>query len=473
MRAGGWYAIGGLLAPPGRPPGLEFERHKMENIFMIKKILIANRGEIAVRIIRACRELGINTVAVYSTADKGSLHVQLADESVCIGPPPSSQSYLVIQNLLYSALKTGCEAVHPGVGFLSENAEFARALNSEGLIFIGPSAETMELLGDKVRARQTAKKFGLPVTPGTEKTVSGIEEARACVVELGFPVIIKAAAGGGGKGMRIVRSEDELEENLRLASSEAEANFADGRVFIERYVEEPRHVELQLLSDGNGNVAVLGERDCSVQRRHQKLIEESPSPAVHPEMRSAMKKGAVAMFHKLKYRGAGTIEFLVEKNKFYFMEVNTRVQVEHPVSEFVSNTDIIREQILACTAGRMDINPRKVRLSGSAIECRINALMPGRVTALNIPGGPGVRFDTFLTEGAHAPPFYDSLVGKLIVYSPTRENSLVKMSCALKELKIEGIKTNIEEQSLIINHPVFQSGNFSTSFYEEYFEQKN
>jgi len=437
---------------------------------MIKKMLIANRGEIAVRIIRTCREMGIKTVAVYSAADRGSLHTRLADEAVCIGPAAAAQSYLVINNLLYPALKTGCEAVHPGVGFLSENAGFARALAGEGLIFIGPDAGTLELLGDKVKARRTAKGFGLPVTPGTENAVSGLEEAKAAVAALGgLPVIIKAAAGGGGKGMRIVRDESELEENLRLAGAEAEANFADGRVFIERYVEEPRHVELQLLSDGSGNVAVLGERDCSVQRRHQKLIEESPSPAVSAGMRDAMTEGAVAMFRELKYKGAGTIEFLVEKDSFYFMEVNARVQVEHPVSEFVSGIDIIREQILACAGGKTDIAPDGPRLAGSAIECRINALSPGRVTALNVPGGPGVRFDTYLCAGASVPPYYDALVAKLIVHSPSRENSLARMSRALTELKIEGIKTNIEEQRRIINHPVFRSGDFSTAFCEKHF----
>jgi acetyl-CoA carboxylase biotin carboxylase subunit len=434
---------------------------------MIKKLLIANRGEIAVRIIRACKEMGIETVAVYSTADKDNLHVKMADYSVCIGPPPSSESYLIKENLIQAALKTGCEAIHPGVGFLSENAGFARSVVDAGIIFIGPDPDVIALLGDKVKARETAKRFGLPITPGTENAVSGAEEAKKALSMLGVPVIIKAAAGGGGKGMRIVRNKNEITENLELAIREAEANFADGRVFIERYVENPRHVELQIIADGKGNVAVLGERDCSVQRNHQKLIEESPSPAVSEQMRKVMKDGAVGMFRELKYRGAGTIEFLVEKNNFYFMEVNARVQVEHPVSEFVSNTDIIREQILACTNGKMNISADKIVISGAAIECRINALSPGNISSLHVPGGPGVRFDSFLYNGCFVPPYYDSMVAKLIVHSDTRDMAIARMNRALNELNIEGIKTNRDEQIKIINHPVFKSGNFGTSFYED------
>jgi acetyl-CoA carboxylase biotin carboxylase subunit len=432
----------------------------------VKRLLIANRGEIAVRIIRSCREMGIETVAVYSTADKDSLHVRLADQSVCIGPPPAAQSYLVRDNLLMAARHSGADAIHPGVGFLSENAAFARLVRDKGFVFIGPDPDVIELLGDKVQARDTARRFGLPVTPGTEEAVSDPAAAVAEAERIGFPVIIKAAAGGGGKGMRIVRKSEDLAENLAIAGREAEANFADGRVFIERYLENPRHVELQLVADGNGAVAVLGERDCTVQRNHQKLIEESPSPAVDDGMRHRMSEGAAAMFRELRYCGAGTVEFLVEENNFYFMEVNARVQVEHPVSEFVTNTDIIRQQILACAGGRMEIDPVAVRIDGWAVECRINALSPGVVTRLDAPGGPGTRFDSFLYTGCKFPPYYDSMAAKLIVHAPTRNRALDRMDRALGELVIEGITTNRDEQRRIINEPVFRSGVFGTSYYE-------
>jgi acetyl-CoA carboxylase biotin carboxylase subunit len=435
--------------------------------------LIANRGEIAVRIIRACRELGIGTAAVYSTADRDSLHVKLADRAICIGPPPSSQSYLVKSNLVMAAFHAGCEAIHPGVGFLSENAEFARLVRDRGFIFIGPDPEVIELLGDKVRARETAGRFGLPVTPGTEEAVSDPALALDGARRIGFPVIIKAAAGGGGRGMRIVRGEAELGESLAIAGREAESNFADGRVFIERYLENPRHVELQIIADGEGRVAVLGERDCTVQRNHQKLVEESPSPAVNGEMRRLMSEGAVKMFRELKYRGAGTIEFLVQGDKFYFMEVNARVQVEHPVSEFTSGVDIIRQQILACTGGRMETDPGAVRTGGWALECRINALSPGRVTRLDAPGGPGTRFDSFLYTGCAVPPYYDSLVAKLVVHAPDRGQALARMDRALSELNIEGIKTNRDEQRRIINDGIFRGGDFGTSFYEIFSARQN
>jgi acetyl-CoA carboxylase biotin carboxylase subunit len=411
--------------------------------------------------------MGIETVAVYSTADRDGLHARLADRAVCIGPPPSAKSYLSGNNLVMAALHTGCEAVHPGVGFLSENAAFARLVNNSGLVFIGPSPENLELLGDKVAARATARKYGLPVTPGTGAVGTGAaetEEAVESAKKLGFPVIVKAASGGGGKGMRIVRNAAELRENIAVASREAEAHFADGTVFIEKYLENPRHVELQILSDG-GNVAVLGERDCTVQKNHQKLIEESPSPAVDSAMRASMAAGAVPLFRELQYRGAGTIEFLVEDGSFYFMEVNARVQVEHPVSEMVSGTDIIRAQILACTEGRMDIDPLSV--SGWAVECRINALAPGRVSRLEIPGGPGLRFDSFLYPGCAVSPHYDSMIAKLIVHDAGREKALNRMDRALGELVIEGIPTNAARQRRIVNHPVFRSGNFGTSYYGE------
>ena len=432
----------------------------------IKRLLIANRGEIAVRIIRSCREMGIETVAVYSTADSGSLHVRLADKAVCIGPPPSAKSYLAAENIIMAALRQGCEAVHPGVGFLSENAAFARLVRKAGLIFIGPDPDIIELLGDKVAARAAASRFGLPVTPGTEDAVCDEEAAKKAAGELGFPVIVKAAAGGGGKGMRIVRSLDELSANLRLCIREAEANFADSRVFIERYVEKPRHVELQILSDGREKVAILGERDCTVQQNHQKLIEESPSPAINDDMRSQMAAGASKMFGELKYAGAGTIEFLVEGEKFYFMEVNTRIQVEHPVSEMLTGIDIVRQQTLACAENRIELPGGVTPSQGHAVECRINALCPGKVTRLEVPGGPGVRFDSFLYQGADVPPYYDSMVAKLIVHAENRPAALARMDRALAELVIDGIKTNQQSQRQIIAHPVFRSGSFDTSFYE-------
>jgi acetyl-CoA carboxylase biotin carboxylase subunit len=447
---------------------------------VIKRLLIANRGEIAVRIIRSCREMGIETVGVYSTADADSLHVRLADRAICVGPPPSAKSYLRRESLIMAALHSGCEAIHPGVGFLSENAEFARLVQDQGLIFIGPDPQVIELLGDKVEARATAQKYGLPVTPGTGAVDPAADSAggpggsggvEAAAAKLGFPVIIKAAAGGGGKGMRIVHNPADLAENIRIAKYEAQANFADGTVFIEKYLENPRHVELQILADGGGTVAVLGERDCSVQKNHQKLIEESPSPGVREEMRRAMRAGAVPLFKELKYRGAGTIEFLVENDAFYFMEVNARIQVEHPVSEFVSGVDIVRQQILACTEGRMELDPAGVDLRGWAMECRINAASPGKISRLEIPGGPGVRFDSFLYTGCSVPPQYDSMVGKLIVHGRDRPHALARMNRALEELRIEGITTNINRQKKILNHPGFRSGTFGTSFYEKIQEE--
>ena len=436
---------------------------------MIKRLLIANRGEIAVRIIRACRELGIETVAVYSTADKDNLHVKMADKSVCIGPAPSSKSYLNANAIITAALRTECQAIHPGVGFLSENADFARDIEKAGLIWIGPDPKTIEMLGDKVQARATALKAGLPITPGSDGAIDNEKDAIAVAEKCGLPVIIKAASGGGGKGMRIVWKKEDLAENIKIASTEALANFADGTIYIEKYMVNPRHVELQILADGKGNVSVLGERDCSMQKNHQKLIEESPSPAVTEEMRQKMTLGAVKLFSDLNYRGAGTIEFLVSGNDFYFMEVNARIQVEHPVSEFVSGIDIIREQIRVCDGQNLEVNPENVELKGWAMEARINARTPGKITNLQIPGGPGIRFDSFIYQGYSVLPHYDSMIAKLIAYDTDRNRVIQKLLCALDELVVDGIQTNIEEQKQILKSKQFVGGNFGTSLYSELF----
>ncbi len=434
---------------------------------MIKRLMVANRGEIAVRIIRSCKELGIETVAVYSTADKDALHVRLADIAVCIGPAKSAQSYLSVPALITTAVRTGCEAIHPGVGFLSENSNFAREVRKAGLVWIGPDPDVIDLLGDKVTARDTALKYGLPVTPGSPGPIAKKDEAVAVARECGYPVIIKAASGGGGKGMRIVWKDDDLEENLTIASNEALANFSDGTVYIEKYLQNPRHVELQVIADGKGRVAILGERDCSVQRNHQKLIEESPSPGVTPEMRDSMSSGAKNLFSSLKYCGAGTIEFLVVGEDFYFMEVNARIQVEHPVSEFVTGTDLIREQILVCCGQPMTIDADNVHLSGWSIEARINALSPGKVTRLDVPGGPGVRFDSFLYTGATVSPHYDSMVGKLIVHDSDRQKALTRLLRAMDELVIDGVPVNTETQKKILSSAIFRSGQFGTGIYAQ------
>ncbi len=434
---------------------------------MIKKLLVANRGEIAVRVIRACREMGIKTVAVYSTADKDNLHVKLADEAYCIGPAPSAKSYLNPQAYITVALKTNCEAIHPGVGFLSENENFAQAVEDAGIYWIGPNAKIISMLGDKVQARETALKSGLPVTPGSDGAITdpkeGIEVAKKC----GLPVIIKAASGGGGKGMRIVWKEEDLAENLTIASSEALANFADGTVYIEKYLVDPCHVELQVIGNGKGMVAILGERDCSVQRNHQKLLEESPSPVVTDAMRKRMHEGATNLFANLKYRGAGTIEFLVSNGEFYFMEVNARIQVEHPVSELVTGTDLIREQIAVCVGENMTIPAGSIPLNGHAIEARINARSPGTVNFLHIPGGNGLRWDSFLYQGYKVLPHYDSMLAKIIVHDKDRESAIKRLIGALRELKIDGVPTNIEEQIEILSTKQFQSGKFGTGLYSE------
>lgn len=429
---------------------------------MISSILIANRGEIAVRIVRACREMGIRSVVAFSEADRHSLAVQLADDAICIGPPPATDSYLNVANLVSAAIVRHCDAVHPGVGFLSESARFAKEVTDAGLIFIGPPAETISLLGDKVQAKQTAIKYGVPVIPGSAGSVEEIDSARTSADEIGYPVIVKAAAGGGGKGMRICHRSEDLAGIIQIASNEAQKSFSDGTVYLEKYLTSPRHVELQVLADSHGSVVHLGERDCSVQENHQKLVEESPSTAVDDELREKMGADAIRLFSALDYVGAGTIEFLVEDGKHYFMEVNARVQVEHPVTELVTGIDIIAEQIRAAAGEPLSITQEDIDLKGYAIECRINAQAPGTVSHYYPPGGYGVRVDSFLYQGAKVSPFYDSLVAKLIVFGRDRDEGLQRMDRALREFDIQGIPTNMERQRQIINSRVFQSGIFGT-----------
>jgi acetyl-CoA carboxylase biotin carboxylase subunit len=441
-------------------------------------ILIANRGEIAVRVIRTCQEMGIPTTAVYSTADRDALHVRMADKAVCIGPAPAKDSYLNRKALIMAAIGTDCEAIHPGVGFLSENAGFARDVREAGLTFIGANPDVIDLLGDKVKAKRAAKAAGLPLIPGSAGAVVPGPEALKVAQDVGYPVIIKAASGGGGKGMRIVRDPADLEKNLVLASTEALASFSDGTVFIERYLENPRHVELQIMADGMGNVCVLGERDCSVQKNHQKLLEESPSTKVDDVMRKKMAQDAINLFRDLKYAGAGTIEFLVVGKEYFFMEVNARIQVEHPVTELCCGYDLIRQQILVALSNRMECpNGDLLGLArekgtditapgGYALECRVNALSPGKIKNFIAPGGPEVRTDTFLYTGCTVPPNYDSLVAKVIVHARNREEGLKRMDRALREIVIDGIKTNVESELAILNSPQFRSGEFGTGLFE-------
>lgn len=429
---------------------------------MIKSILIANRGEIAIRIERTCREMGIRTIAVFSEADSQSLHVKLADEAVCIGPPDSRKSYLNISNIISAAVLKGCDAIHPGVGFLSENAHFAREVEKAGLIFIGPEPDTIDLLGDKIHAKQSAIEAGLPVIPGLCEKASKSEKTLEAVRDIGFPVIVKAAAGGGGKGMRIVRKEEELFDALSLASSEAEKSFSDGTVYIEKFIENPKHVEVQLLSDTKGNALSLGCRDCSVQQNHQKLIEETPAPGVSEEIQRRMQADSVRLFKSLGYRGAGTIEYLVKDGSYFFMEVNARVQVEHPVSEMVSGIDIIREQILSASGSELSVKEDSAFPRGWAMECRINAKAPGTVLSFLPPGGREVRVDSFLYQGYRVPPYYDALLAKVIVRGRDRIECIARMDRALFEFFLEGVETNLSSQRAIIGSSLFRDGAYGT-----------
>ena len=440
---------------------------------MIEKILIANRGEIAVRIIRACREMGIETVAVYSEADREALHTQLADEAVCIGPAASADSYLNMERILSAAMVTGADAIHPEFGFLSENSKFAQLCETCGLIFIGPSSEVIWKLGNKSVAKQTMIEAKVPVIPGNSKSVYTVEEGLKHAEEAGYPVMIKAALGGGGKGMRTAHSSEEFENSFLTAQTEARNAFGDEAMYIEHFVENPRHIEFQILADHYGNVVHLGERDCSIQRHHQKLIEESPSPALTDKLRRKMGEAAVKAAKAAGYTNAGTIEFLLEKNgSFYFMEMNTRIQVEHPVTEWVTGIDLVKEQIRIASGEKLLFSQEDITLTGHAIECRINAEdpaknfrpSPGMITDLYLPGGKGVRMDTAIYSGYTIPPYYDSMLAKLIVHGKNREEAILKMRSALGEVIIEGVKTNVDYQYEILHHPDFVSGDTDIEF---------
>jgi acetyl-CoA carboxylase, biotin carboxylase subunit len=444
---------------------------------MFKKILIANRGEIALRIIRTCREMGIKTVAVYSTADADSLHVKFADEAVCIGPAPSRESYLKIPRLLAAAEITNAEAIHPGYGFLAENAEFSRICAEHNIKFIGPTPDMISTMGDKARAKENMIKFGVPVIPGNEGIIKNSSEGKKLADEMGYPVIIKAAAGGGGRGMRIVNNSTDFIRQFEAAISEASAAFGNGAVYVEKFILEPRHVEIQILGDSHGYIIHLGERDCSLQRRHQKVLEEAPSPALDPELREKMGQAAIRAAESVQYEGAGTIEFLLDKDRnFYFMEMNTRIQVEHPVTEEVTDYDLIRCQIEVAAGLPLRRKPLKIR--GHSIECRINAEDPangfrpsaGKITVFHTPGGHSVRVDTHAYSGYVVPPNYDSMIAKLIVSAPTREEAVARMSRALDEFIIEGIKTTIPFHKQLMRDPGFIKGEFNTHYLEKQFK---
>lgn len=440
---------------------------------MIKKILIANRSEIALRIIRACKELGIKTVAVHSEADTDSLHVRFADEAICIGPAQSSESYLNTLRILAAAEVSGADAIHPGYGFLAENPEFADMCSSSNVKFIGPSANVIRKMGNKSEAKAIIKKAGVPVVPGSEGILKSIEEGKELVEGIGFPVILKAVSGGGGRGMRVVNSMEEFEMNYQMAQAEAQGAFGDPDLYLEKYIKNPRHIEIQLMADQHGNVVYLGERECSIQRRHQKLIEESPSVVVSDELRQKMGQIAVQGAKQVGYEGAGTIEFLLDEDgSFYFMEMNTRIQVEHPVTEMVYNRDLLKDQIRVAAGEKLGYTQEDIRLVGHAIECRINAEdwernfmpNPGEIKSFHIPGGPGIRVDTHAYERYHIPPFYDSLIAKLIAYGKNRDESIARLNRALEEFIIEGVKTTIPFHQRLIKRDEFIEGNFDTGF---------
>ncbi len=442
---------------------------------MFDKVLIANRGEIALRIHRACHEMGIATVAVHSTADEGAMHVRLADESVCIGPPPSSESYLNMPAIVSAAIVTGADAIHPGYGFLSENARFAEIVEEHGITFIGPKPEHIRTMGDKVEAKKTMIRLGVPVVPGTDGAVTDEEEAKAIADEIGYPVLIKASAGGGGKGMKVARFREELSEMIRLARREAKANFGNDEIYLEKYLAKPRHIELQIMADSHGGVIHLGERDCSLQRNHQKVLEEAPSPALNAEARQRIGEIGCDAIRRMGYVNAGTLEFLYEDGEFYFIEMNTRLQVEHPVTEAISGLDIVREQIRIASGAKLSVRQEDINFSGHAIECRINAEdpatfvpSPGRLTEYHPPGGLGVRVDSGLYAGYVVPPYYDSLVAKLIVHGATRNECLMRLRRSLEEFVIGGIKTTIPLHQKLVADPEFIDGNYDIRWLEEF-----
>jgi acetyl-CoA carboxylase biotin carboxylase subunit len=441
----------------------------------IKKLLIANRGEIALRIHRACHEMGIQTVAVHSTADADAMHVRLADQAICIGPPAAAESYLNIPNIISAAEISGADAIHPGYGFLSENAKFAEIVEAHGLIFVGPKPEHIRTMGDKVEAKRTAGRLGLPLVPGSDGAISEIVEARAIADRIGYPVIIKAASGGGGRGMKVCTSEDELETLMQQAGREAKAAFGDATVYLEKYLGNPRHIEFQVFGDGNGNAIHLGERDCSLQRRHQKVLEEAPSPVLGPEDRARMGGIVAKAMADMAYRGAGTIEFLWEDGEFYFIEMNTRLQVEHPVTEAITGMDLVREQIRIAEGHPLSVTQDELEFRGHAIECRINAEdprtfapSPGRVDHYHAPGGMHVRVDSGLYAGYRIPPYYDSMIAKLIVYGRTREGCLLRLRRALEEFVIDGVKTTIPLHQALLDDPEFQAGDYTIKWLEDW-----
>ncbi len=446
---------------------------------MFDKILIANRGEIALRILRACKELGIATVAVHSTADADAMHVKLADESVCIGPPAAAESYLNVPRLLAACEITGADAIHPGYGFLSENARFAEILEEHNITFIGPTSEHIRIMGDKIAAKETAKKLGIPVVPGSDGALTSEVQAMKIAKAMGFPVLVKAASGGGGRGMKVARSAEELDSAVKTAKAEAKAAFGDDAVYLEKYLTKPRHIEIQVFGDGKGNAIHLGERDCSLQRRHQKVWEESPSPALNAKQRADIGDTCAKAMQKLKYRGAGTVEFLYEDGEFYFIEMNTRLQVEHPVTEAVTGLDLVLEQIRVAAGNGLSVKQEDVTFSGHAIECRINAEnartfrpSPGKITYYHPPGGLGVRVDSGIYQGYRIPPYYDSLIGKLIVSGKTRTECLMRLKRGLGEFVIDGIETTIPLFQDLVQNPDIQNGLYDIHWLEKYLAAK-